>query len=641
MNTIIKNETVNFKTLVTTNCTNTNLNFQSKIIDELNNTFTDEEQKWYIASLYVYLNYHPINDFPINLDDVYKLIGFVHKKNAKLTLINNFTENEDYKISSMSTKDSNSGVFIPRDENLSKDLGGRLVKDENVLLTSKGKQKKENLTSKGKKVPHGNNEIIMLNVDTFKNICMITKTEKAKQIRKYYVKLENIFNKLINEEYQQHQLQLQEKEQLLKESEHTRLLLEQDKKEKEHKLELLTRKTNKYELGDSIYIFHSTSDDGKDVYKIGKTKNLNRRETHHKTSSFKGALEQIKCVDSTLLERSVHFVLNKYRIVSNREWFDVSLTTMKNAIYYTKLVLESNINFETHSLIEKTESFIKEFQIPEIKDETEEPCTSQEQNHDIFTEVTHIPKLLTDYQSFFNDCCISSPDKNVSVSHALLKNVFKIWSKKATHACLKNMIDFFKLNFITVMLKHNPLVSTSKYTPHFRGILIKKSFYEFDKPDSNNKIIERFLYERCIKSPNYRISMQEVFTDFQEFYKNIKETNNTVTHIMQEKIKNYLYVYFIRLRSGESNLEKDTRLNGWFGFTLKNKDNPEHILNYKPKNAKHVEQVNVSTGDVFKTWSSLTDLAGYLKKSRTVTSQIVTRHEQINIDGVFYIFNRI
>ena len=69
--------------------------------------------------------------------------------------------------------------------------------------------------------------------------------------------------------------------------------------------------------------------------------------------------------------------------------------------------------------------------------------------------------------------------------------------------------------------------------------------------------------------------MQEVFTDFQEFYKNIKETNNTVTHIMQEKIKNYLDVYFIRLRSGESNLEKDTRLNGWFGFTLKNKASPQ------------------------------------------------------------------
>ena len=43
-------------------------------------------------------------------------------------------------------------------------------------------------------------ETIMLNVDTFKNLCMIAKTEKGKSIRKYYVKLENIYNKLIGEE---------------------------------------------------------------------------------------------------------------------------------------------------------------------------------------------------------------------------------------------------------------------------------------------------------------------------------------------------------------------------------------------------------------------------------------------------------
>ncbi len=34
-----------------------------------------------------------------------------------------------------------------------------------------------------------NEESIMLNIDTFKNICMLAKTEKAKNIRKYYIKL--------------------------------------------------------------------------------------------------------------------------------------------------------------------------------------------------------------------------------------------------------------------------------------------------------------------------------------------------------------------------------------------------------------------------------------------------------------------
>jgi hypothetical protein len=44
MNTLIKQETVNFHTLVTTNCVNTNLNFQSKLIDELNRSKNNDEQ---------------------------------------------------------------------------------------------------------------------------------------------------------------------------------------------------------------------------------------------------------------------------------------------------------------------------------------------------------------------------------------------------------------------------------------------------------------------------------------------------------------------------------------------------------------------------------------------------------------------
>jgi phage anti-repressor protein len=78
------------------------------------------------------------------------MIGFAHKKNAKRTLENNFIKGEDYKI----------------------------------LLLPKGKQ-----------VLHGghNEEKIMLNIDTFKNMCMLVKTEKSKTIRKYYVKLQRLF----------------------------------------------------------------------------------------------------------------------------------------------------------------------------------------------------------------------------------------------------------------------------------------------------------------------------------------------------------------------------------------------------------------------------------------------------------------
>jgi hypothetical protein len=46
---------------------------------------------------YCYMNYHPTNDYPINLENVYKMIGFANKENAMKTIKSNFTKDEDYK----------------------------------------------------------------------------------------------------------------------------------------------------------------------------------------------------------------------------------------------------------------------------------------------------------------------------------------------------------------------------------------------------------------------------------------------------------------------------------------------------------------------------------------------------------------
>jgi len=98
------------------------------MIEILTKEFNKEEARWYIANLYIYMNYHPTNDFPINLDTLVKLVGFAHKKNAKRILENNFTKGEDYKI-----------TVLPKEQ-------GQFA-----------------------------NEEIMLNIDTFKNMCMVQK----------------------------------------------------------------------------------------------------------------------------------------------------------------------------------------------------------------------------------------------------------------------------------------------------------------------------------------------------------------------------------------------------------------------------------------------------------------------------------
>jgi phage anti-repressor protein len=160
------------------------------------------------------------------------MIGFAHKKNAKRTLENNFIKGEDYIIN-----------VLPRE----------------TIRTGP------------------DSETIMLNVDTFKNLCMMAKTDKGKEIRKYYVKLENIFNRIANEERLEYEVKVKE--------------LESINQAQKQTLEVLTKKTNKYKLGQSVYIFKSMFE-GKHIYKLGKTKNANDRESTHKTSSFEGLVLQ-------------------------------------------------------------------------------------------------------------------------------------------------------------------------------------------------------------------------------------------------------------------------------------------------------------------------------------------------------------
>jgi hypothetical protein len=47
---------------------------------------------------------------------------------------------------------------------------------------------------------HGgqNKQTILLNIDTFKNLCMIARTEKAKDLRRYFVKIESVVHSVVS-----------------------------------------------------------------------------------------------------------------------------------------------------------------------------------------------------------------------------------------------------------------------------------------------------------------------------------------------------------------------------------------------------------------------------------------------------------
>jgi phage anti-repressor protein len=265
MDQLITNKPINFNDVVKNSNTTISLDIQSKLVELMNIEFTEEEQRWYVANLYVYMNYHPTNDYPINLEDVYKMIGFVHKKNAKRTLENNFTKNEDYKI-----------TILPSEK-------GQIAREEDFLLLPTEKQKTDE--NRG----GHNKETVMLNVDTFKNLCMMVKTDKGKEIRKYYVKLENIYNKIIKQEIEQQKQELDEQKQLLLEKDN--IIINKDLEKKREVEMTLKISFNKRCL---VYLIKIILND-EIIYKFGYTDDIVTRLRTHK-NQISEDIELVYCI---------------------------------------------------------------------------------------------------------------------------------------------------------------------------------------------------------------------------------------------------------------------------------------------------------------------------------------------------------
>jgi len=72
--------------------------FQSKLIEKIQGKFTSYEQQLFLSSFYCYLKYDKLNDYVIDLDNVWKWLGFSQKIKAKELLQKNFIIDKDYKI---------------------------------------------------------------------------------------------------------------------------------------------------------------------------------------------------------------------------------------------------------------------------------------------------------------------------------------------------------------------------------------------------------------------------------------------------------------------------------------------------------------------------------------------------------------
>ena len=298
----------------------------------------------FLSSFYCYLNYHPTNDFIIDLDNVWEWMGYNQKVKAKGLLEKSFVIDIDYKHS---------------------------------------------LSQLGKRTPPvkggHNKEIFMLNVKTFKSMCLKAGTKKADEIHDYFLKMEQIIQEVIMDESSEMKKQLQvQTEQLQVQTEQLQVQTEQ-LNHVEREKELLKERTiiEQFPINTQcIYIgkidnktlgipghkmYHET------VIKFGQSNNLAERVKCHK-KTYDNFILYAAYKDKNKIE--IENIIKTHSLLKKR----LRLITLKDDITHRELLALNDSEFT----LEKMEEHIKEI----IK--------TNEYNAENYNLILHKNALLTD-----------------------------------------------------------------------------------------------------------------------------------------------------------------------------------------------------------------------------------------------------
>jgi hypothetical protein len=373
-----------------TKLTNT---YNVKMLNKIKQQFTNTEQQLFISSFYCYLNYDKTKDYVIDMDNIWRWLGFSTKQHATRTLEKNFNNNVDYKESSLTN------------------IGRPHIEEEN----------------KHQKGGH-NIKKYMLNIRCFKSFCLKAQTKKAWEIHDYYIKLEEILQEVIEEEgtelkekleeekrkMELCQIELKEKESEIEQKDNALKLRPEIEK---HKMLL-----REYETTDEaiIYILKiKMLDNGNYIIKIGQSrKGIKGR---YDEASKNHGKENVFIIDVFIVRRSddfekylhTHKTIRPYRVTdlkgheSEKELFLIN----KNLTYFSIInLIKNNIKqFDfSYTDYERLELENEKMRIENVMLKSNRPYTEQldekmimeliETNRHIINNVYQHDKILLDLQ---------------------------------------------------------------------------------------------------------------------------------------------------------------------------------------------------------------------------------------------------
>ena len=581
-------------------------NYNNKLLNKIKEKFNEEQQKLFVSSFYCYLNYDKNKDFVIDLDNVWKWLGFKQKNNAKTLLEKNFIIDNDY-------------VNI-------------------AFVTSKAKNESNINDEKIKKEDNRgghNKQTFMMTINCFKKFCLKADTKKAMEIHEYYIKMEETLHEIIEEESNELRLQLEQQKQEL---EYTKSNAKKEQLKAAEKATILQFPVNT----ECIYfgIIDNTNINNENLIKFGHTNNLSVRVREHKKiydnfiliNAFKVQnkveIENLIKKDNRI-KNQIRSIEIENKIKNEIIAHDINFTIEKLAYYIKDIIRSKTYNIENfnelmerNDFLENENSYLKEekekkneiinnqkLEIIELKAKIEKQnikIESINKEEESVYKNTLIPEddLHKRFNDFINEICIVRPDvEELSVN---LEGRYRLWnqkkpSKEVFHA-LKNYLDF---RFKPKKIK----------TQHgYLGIKLKEAEYKKKFIDSD---IETFIFEKCKFFDSGKVLNSVLFKEYQKWKQSI---NKIISENDIKDIKTYLnecpYALKATVWTEHGNNE------GYYGLCL-NEDFYREKVKQNNTQGKIIQKKNIETHDLLGIWESIFSASIHENISRAKMSRCV------------------
>ncbi len=611
--------------------------YNNLLIEKLQENFSTFEQQLFVASFYCYLNYDKNTEFVVDLDDVWRWLGFAQKINVRLLIESVFKHDVDYKIVTSSETDEDQPSHSPN----------------------------KSVSDKPKKHGGHNKQTIKLTIRCFKSLCLKAQTKKAGEIHDYYMKMEETLHQILDTETSELRKQLEQKNEIISTLNQTTITLTQEKKRAIEETLIKQFPVNT----ECIYFgtIDNTNAENEKLIKFGHTNNLaNRVADHHKkytnfilAAAFKvhNKVEIENYIkDHPKIKRQLRTIevagKNKTEIIAyDSTNFTIDRLTkhiegiiharMYNVENFNRL-LDRNRELEAENAklvsdIEQKNKAIHDLTLEnnELREKTAQQTQALQvvatENESPFNQHILLPQneLTQKFDEFVATCCIVRPD--VEEESVNLEGRFRLWShtkpSKETFHTLKHYMD--------VKFKPKRIDRIHGY----QGIKLKTVEYkkviatEAENPAQFS--VETFIFQCCKFSDRGKILDSTLLKEYQQWKISVGQTPSESD---LKNLKTYLNACPYALKA---TIWFETMSNqGYYGLYLKEN---YYTLNQSAVLAqganpiigvqlsttgKKVEKRLVDSNQVIKTWDTIAKAAaseGFsaAKMSRSVKDKTV------------------